>query len=218
MEQIKIIIVDDHDTYRSGIRLTIKYDCPDMVVVGEAKSGADFFLLLDSDIEADIVLLDIGLADMSGIDIARRLKKERPSMKILTISAENTAETIEIMLDAGVEGFISKVETNPEKTVEVIRAIMQGQEYYGKDISEIISRIYVAKKKTKKITPEFTEQERLILECCHQRLPGKLIADRLCISLRTVDWHKSNIFAKLGINNTYEMVQYALKNGIIKAD
>ena len=216
MDQIKIIIVDDHETYRSGIRLTVKYEHPDMLVVGEAKSGAEFYSLLDNGVEADIVLLDVSLTDMSGIDIARRLKTERPALKILTISADNTAETIDKMLEAGVDGFISKVETNPEKTVEVIRTVMQGQEYFGQDISEIISRIYVAKKKTKKITPEFTEQERRILECCHERLPGKLIADRLCISLRTVDWHKSNIFTKLGINNTYEMVDFAVKNGIIK--
>jgi DNA-binding NarL/FixJ family response regulator len=93
---------------------------------------------------------------------------------------------------------------------------MQGLEYFGKDISEIIYRIYVAKKKTNEITSEFSEKERSIIKLCHEGLPAKLIADRLKISTRTVDWHKSNIFRKLEINSTLEMLQYALKNGILK--
>lgn len=218
MEKIKIIIVDDHDTYRCGIRLTIKYEHPDIVIAGEAKSGADFFNLLKRGVEADIVLLDIMLTDMSGIDIVRRLKAERPDLKILIISAENTDKTIEEMLSIGVEGFISKVETNPEKTVEVVRLVMQGHKYFGRDISEIISRIYVVKKKQSQATSEFTEQEKRVIECCHEGLPAKRIADRLGISTNTVQWHKSNIFRKLGINSTLELVNFAVKKGIIKRE
>ena len=96
--------------------------------------------------------------------------------------------------------------------------IMQGCEYFGKDISEIIYRIYVSKKGTTQVSQEFTEQEKRIIELCHEGLPGKLIADRLCISLRTVDNHKNHIFRKLGISNTMEMVRYALKNGIIRME
>jgi len=93
---------------------------------------------------------------------------------------------------------------------------MQGFDYFGTDISAIICRIYVAKKKTTKITSEFTEQEKRIIELCHEGLSAKLIADRLGITTRTADWHKSNIFSKLGINSTLEMVQFAVKNGIIE--
>jgi DNA-binding NarL/FixJ family response regulator len=101
---------------------------------------------------------------------------------------------------------------------EAIRSIMQGAEYYGKDISEIMYNIYVSKKKTTEVSAEFTPQEKRIIELCREGLPGKLIADRLEISLRTVDNHKQNIFRKLGINNTMEMVQYALKKGIIRIE
>jgi DNA-binding NarL/FixJ family response regulator len=153
---------------------------------------------------------------MSGIEIARRLKNERPEIKILVISAENTTATIEEMVNIGVEGFISKFNSNPDILVHAIRSIMQGVDYFGRDISEIIHRIYIAKKKTTQITSEFSEQEKHIIECCHEGLPAKLIANRLGISVRTVDWHKSNIFRKLGINNSLEMVRYAVKSGIIK--
>jgi len=99
---------------------------------------------------------------------------------------------------------------------EAIRSIMQGVNYFGKDISEIIYSMYVSIKKTTEVTTEFTEQEKRIIELCREGLPGKIVADQLNISLRTVNNHKNNIFRKLGINSTAEMVNYALKMGIIR--
>jgi len=164
------------------------------------------------------VLLDIILPDMSGIEIARRLKTERPKLKILAVSAENSTPVVQEMLDIGIDGFISKRHGGIDTFAEAVRSIMQGVDYFGKDISEIIYRIYVAKKKTVEVSGEFTPQEKRIIELCREGLPGKLIADRLEISLRTVNNHKNHIFRKLGITNTMEMVQYALKNGIIQLE
>ena len=215
MKKINVIIVDDHELFRLGVRMAIESYHPDIVIVGEAKSGADFYRLLETTV-ADIVLLDIMLPDTSGIEIARRLKTERPDMKILAISAENSTSVVEEMLQIGIEGFISKLNSHPDILAEAIRSIMQGFEYFGKDISDVISRIYVAKKRTTEVSGEFSEQERRIIEYCHEGLPAKLIADRLGITTRTVDWHKSNIFRKLNINSTLEMVRFGLKNGIIR--
>jgi DNA-binding NarL/FixJ family response regulator len=213
---INVLIVDDHELFRLGIASAIANRHPDIRVVGEAESGRELFVLLAT-ITPDIVLLDIALPDMSGIEIARKLKMERPDIKILAISAENNAAAVQEMLDIGIEGFISKRQGGVDIFAEAVRAIMQGLEYFGKDISEIIYRIYVSKKRTTKISNEFTEQEKRIIELCREGLPGKLIADRLNISLRTVDNHKNHIFRKLGISNSMEMVQYAMKNGIISA-
>jgi len=218
MQKIKLIIVDDDDTYRRGMNLTVKIGQPDFIIAGDVKYGDDLFDMLDSGVEADIVLLDITMPGISGIDVARRLKTERPAMKILVVSSNNSAQAIEQMLDIEVDGFISKVETDPEKTLDVARMVVQGLTYFGRDISEIISRIYMSKKKQMEVTSEFSEQEKRVIEYSHEGLPAKLIADRMKISTSAVNWHKSNIFRKLGINNTQEMVRYALKNGIIKAD
>jgi len=214
---IKVIIVDDHELFRLGVRTAIELRHPDIVITGEAGSGVEFFNLLET-AEADIALLDIMLPDMSGIDIARRLKTEYPEMKILAVSAENSSATVQEMLNTGIEGFVSKVNTSPDILADAIRSVAQGLEYFGRDISEIINRIYIAKKKTTQISEEFSDTEKRIIECCFEGLSGKLIADRLFISLRTVDWHKSNIFSKLGINSTLEMVQFAIKNGIIRME
>ena len=212
---ITAIHVDDHELFRLGVKTTIVNRFPDIQIVGEAGTGAELFRLLKIT-TADIVLLDVNLPDMSGLEIAHRLKKEKPEMKILVISSENTYVVTKEMLEIGVDGFISKNMGGVEVLIEAIRSIISGLEYFGRDISDIIYRIYVAKKKTTAITSEFTEQERKIIEFCRDGLPSKLIADKLHISPRTVECHKNNIFKKLGINTTIEMVQYALKNGIIK--
>ena len=214
---INVIIVDDHELFRLGVKTAIENRHSDLRIAGEAESGAELFTLLTK-VAADIVLLDIALPDMSGIDVARRLKTEYPQIKILAISAENATPVVQAMLDSGIEGFISKRHGGVDAFAEAIRSIVQGMEYYGKDISEIIYRIYVSKKRTAEVTSEFTQQEKRIIELCREGLPGKLIADRLGISLRTVNNHKSNIFCKLGINSTLEMVQYAVKNGIVQME
>jgi len=214
MEKIRVIIVDDHELFRLSLRTAIECSHPDIIIAGEAGSGVAFFDLLQT-VAADIVLLDIAMPGMNGIEVARRLKTERPNLKILAVSSENSASTVEEMLQIGIEGFVSKSNCNPGILVEAIRSVVQGLEYYGKDISEIISRIYLAKKKTTRVGEEFSEQEKHIIELCLEGLPAKLIADRLGISARTVDWHKSNMFSKLGINSTLELVQFVIKNKII---
>ena len=214
---IQVIIVDDHPLFRNGLKASLKDSYSDICVTGEADSGAALFRLPALS-TADLVLLDINLPDISGVEIARRLRRDYPAIKILAISAENTAETVKSMLEAGIEGFISKRQGDVDELVEAIRTVMSGLEYFGRDISAIIYEVFVAKKKTTTVTPEFTEREKEIILACRDGLLSKEIADRLGISTHTVKAHKNNIFAKLGINNTMEMVQYALKKGIIRVE
>jgi len=211
---IKTIIVEDHSLIRFTLKTALTNAHTDIQVVGEAESGAELFRLLETT-TPDIILLDIALPDISGIVIARRLKKERPKIKILAISAEKEIEVVQSLLDIGIEGFISKQSGNIEEIINAIHSIMNGVEYFGKDIAALIYAIYVSRKKTTEITPEFTAREREIILLCRDGLVAKEIADRLCISLNTVHNHKKNIFQKLGINSTLEMVQYALRHRII---
>jgi len=214
---INAILVDDHELFRLGVKTVMKSYHPDICIAGEAETGADFFALLEKT-TADIVLLDINLPDMSGIEIARYLKKNKPEMKILVISSENTSAAIQAMLSIGIDGFISKRMGSVNALADAIRSVMDGLEYYGKDISEVIYQIFVAKKKTIGVVPEFTKSELTIIDFCRKGLQSKEIANQLNISPRTVESHKNNIFHKLGINNTVEMLQYAMNNGIIKFD
>ena len=217
MNIISVILVDDHELFRSTVRCMIESRYPDIRIAGEAETGEELFGLLSS-VDADMVLLDIVMPGMSGVEIARRLRNDYPALKILAISAENTAETVRALLDIGIDGFISKSAGKASELPEAIRTVAGGLEYFGRDISAIISDIYVAKKNTAEPTSEFTPREREILLLCRDGLLSKQIADQLNISPRTVDTHKRNIFLKLGINNTVEMVQYAMKKGIIRIE
>jgi DNA-binding NarL/FixJ family response regulator len=187
----------------------------DICVSGEADCGEELFAVLAAT-PADVVLLDINLPDIYGTEVARRLRRDYPSVKILAVSAENTTETICAMLQAGIDGFISKQKGNDDELAEAIRSVASGVEYYGRDIAPIIFSVYVSKKNTTAVTDEFTEREREIILLCRDGLMCKEIAARLGIGIRTVNTHKEKIFQKLGINNTMEMVQYALKRGIIR--
>ena len=214
---IKIIVVDDHSLFRMMLKSTFQTDYPDICVTGEVETGEELFRILPRT-PADLVLLDINLPDIWGVEVARRLHKGYPDLKILAVSAENTSETVQAMIEVGISGFISKQRSSSDELAEAIRSVMSGVEYFGRDISAIMFDVYVAKKKTSVVTAEFTPREREIILLSRDGLMCKEIADRLNISINTVNNHKKNIFQKLGINNTMEMVQYALKTGIIKIE
>ena len=207
----KIIMVEDHQLFRLGISTALKSQPEKYNVVGEASNAAEFFQIIETT-DADIVLLDIHLPDQSGIEIASKLIQLRPAMKILVLSAENDAETISKLIETGINGFISKNATMKDLFI-AINYIEEGAEYFGKDISKIIRDIKVAKKDGKE---QFTERENEIIALCSEGLTAKEIAERMYINVATVNTHKNNIFKKLGINNSVELVIYAMKNGIIK--
>lgn len=208
---IRIILVDDHLLFRIGLRTTLIDSNPPIKIVGEAESAKDFFKLLEN-VDADLVLLDIVLPDLSGIEIAQRLKNEYPKLKILVISAESNTETICNLMKIGIEGFISK-SVSLEELCRAIDYVSSGAEYFGRDIARIIHDIKVAKGRFNII---FTERENEIICLCTKGMTGKEIAQTLNISLKTVEAHKNNIFKKLGISNSVELVRYAIENNIIR--
>jgi len=213
----KIIIVDDHNLFRMMLKTTIVSSRPDICVAGEAASGKELFLLLPHT-QADLVLLDVNLPDIWGVEAAQRIKREYPALKIIAVSGENTAETISDMIEAGINGFISKQHSGIDEIGAAIDSAINGVEYFGRDIAAILFDLYVAKKKTAVVSAEFTDREREIILLCRDGLLCKEIANRLNISINTVHNHKQNIFHKLGISNTVELVKYALKNGIIRIE
>ena len=212
---MNVIIVDDLRLFRLSLRMAFT-DNPEISVTGEAETGEAFLSML-STTPCDLVLLDIGLPDIDGVEIARRLRRNYPAVKILAISSENTRERVHDMLEIGIEGFISKQNGAYDEIAFAIRSIMDGEQYFGKDISTIMYQIYTNKKNADaQPSPDFTPREKEIIELCREGLIAKEIAARLNISAYTVQNHKNNIFQKLGINTTMEMVQYALKHKIIR--
>ena len=211
MEKIKTIIVDDHPLVRMGIKMELT-STDNICVVGEASSGLELLKLLEST-TPDIVLLDILMPEMSGIEAAKILKEKHSDIKILIISAESTEETITALIGLGVEGFISK-NAKPNEIAKAITSIINGDNYYGDGFSNLLYKINNAK--LDENTIELTSRENEIVQLLCDGLSAKEIAARLFITHRTVELHKENIFKKLGFRNSIELVKYAIKNKIVE--
>jgi two-component system response regulator NreC len=194
---------------------SILSDCEGVTVEAEAASGEQTLAILES-VKADIVLLDIIMPGIGGVETARRIRRDYPDVKILVISSENSEDALRQLVEIGINGFISKQQSGDTELVEAIRNISCGLEYFGHDLSVLFYRIYVSIRKTADTKQEFTTRECEIIDLCAKGLRSKEIADRLFISPRTVHTHKDHIFQKLGINSMKEVVRYALEHGIIR--
>ena len=214
---IRLVIVEDHKLIRMMLSHIFQSGDTDIIVAGEAESGEALFALLDTT-PADLVLLDINLPDMGGVEITQRLRKEYPNLKILAISAVNTTETIKAMLDAGIHGFISKQNGEANELIHAVHSVMSGLDYFGRDIAAVMLGVYMAKDKTSKLMPKFSKRERELIALCREGLTAKKIAERMNIKPTTVNTYKERVFYKLGISTTMEMVQYAMKHGIIRIE
>ncbi|MDO4461291.1 MAG: response regulator transcription factor [Bacteroidia bacterium] len=208
---IDLVIVDDHDLFRMGTTMVLG-NSHNYRVVAQAASGEEFFVKLE-ELEAmpQLAILDIMLPDMSGIDIARRLRAEHPEVLILMLSAETSESTILSLTDIGVEGFVSKNAPTDELLV-AISTIIEGGRYFAKDIARLIRDVC----NSTELHVELSEREEDIIRLCCEGLRAKDISEQLNISIRTVETHKTNIFTKLGINNNVALVRYAIRRGILQ--
>ena len=210
-----IIIVDDHKIVRDGIRAMLMCQ-KSFSVVADVASGQELFEIIDSQ-NPDIIVLDIAMPEMNGVEITEKLSQEYPTVKVLILSANATEEWIVSAVKAGAIGFLPK-ECSRDEFIKALNYISKGENYYGESIAAIIYRSYVSilqKKDTSKEPEQLTERESEVLKAFSEGLSFKEIADKLCISVRTVETHKNNILAKLELRNTIDMVKYAIKNGII---
>lgn len=208
----RLILVDDHQLIRMGVRMTLMAEPDKYEIVGEAASVPGLMDILDAGTEVDIILMDIIMPGQSGIDATRLVRGKYPDICILVMSSDASVHTIKELTKMNIEGFISKNYTAEELTL-AIDSVMSGLTYFGRDISQIISDI---RRSNKEVSDDvFSERELEIIELCRLGMTAKAIADRLCISPRTVSNHKANIFSKMGINSNYDKIEYAVAHGII---
>lgn len=218
MEKIKIILVDDHQIVRDGIKALIVDDSY-IEIIGEAKDSEEFFNILKSQ-TPDIVLLDISLPKVSGIEISKILKADHPNIKILMLSMYTSEDFIFNALKAGIDGYLPKNTTRDELLL-AINEINNGKEYFSKSISDTILKSYVnSAKQGSKVSDdklgELTKREHEILRYVVEGMNNPSIAEKLFISIRTVETHKASIMRKLNLNSTVDLVKFAIKNKIIE--
>ena len=208
---MNIAILDDHDLIRLGLR-SILADTPHQISIDVASADA-LFEQLQNGTPCDLILLDILLPGTNGIEVAQRLRAEYPEIRIIVVSMETKEYTIIQLMQIGIDGFISK--NGPmEEVCSAINSVEEGVPYYGCDLALLVRDIVDARL-DKKSSALLTKRELEIIEACCSGLLGKEIADKFNISLRAVNSHKTNIFNKLGLSSSVEMVRFAIEHGII---
>jgi len=218
MKQISIFLVDDHQLVRDGIKALLT-GLTDIVIIGEANSGHE---LMDEIGHAtpDIILMDISLPDISGIDLTRQLSREHPGVKILILSMYTNEDFIFNALKAGAMGYLPK-NTSRQELLDAIYALNNGQEFLGSSISKVILKSYIRHATEEDKSPESIQtplsgREIEILRLYAEGLNNKEISEKLSISIRTVESHKNHIVRKLGLKSTVDMVKFAIRNKIIE--
>ena len=208
---MNIALLDDHQLVRIGVATTLR-NTKHTITISVA-TAAELFDALHQGTPCDILLLDILLPGMNGIEVAKRMRNEYPKIKIIVLSVDSREYTLIQLLQIGIDGFVSKRGTQDE-VVRAIDSVENGVPFYGRDIAILIRDISDAKL-NKQNTAALTKRELEIIQACCDGLLGKEIAEKLNISLRAVNSHKTNIFNKLGISSSVELVRFAIEHGII---
>jgi len=214
MEKIKIILVDDHALFRDGIKSILDEE-EDILVIDEAPDAKTLFekLLFH---QPDMVITDISLPDMSGIEITKKIVQLYPDIKVLMLSMHNNEEFITSSLKAGANGYLSK-DIQSAELMEAIHSVMNGKIYFNKEISQTILNNYrVGDATTTNSINNLTERELEVIKLVGEGFINKEIADKLNISIRTVDAHKNHMMQKLEIKSTVDLVKFAIKNKLIE--
>ena len=211
--KIKLIIVDDHEIFRNGLKMVLgrlKY----IDISGEAENGSEFLQMLKPGDLPDIVLMDIEMPQMNGIDATRMALEQYPDLRIIALTMFNEDEYIQNMIDLGVKGFLIK-NINKETLDRAIQTVNNGGSFYSEELFSFFTRQLSKDTQKKSDVPELTRREKEILQLICEGLSNIEIAEALYISERTVIGHKSNLLAKTGCKNTLSLVSYAIKNRMV---
>jgi DNA-binding NarL/FixJ family response regulator len=209
MGKIKAILVDDHQLFRSGLKFILQ-DVEGIDVIAEASNGKEFLELL-SHAKPDIVLMDINMPEMNGIEATEKALAIYPDLKILILSMFGDDDYYNTMIDLGVKGFILKDADNEELKTAINR-IIDGNSYFSQ---ELLIKL-IKNKTTVDHNIQLTKRELEILELICKGLSTNEIADQLNISIRTVERHRSSLLLKTNSNNSIKLVIYAIKNNLVK--
>ncbi len=215
MSKIKVLVVDDHTIVRDGICALLAL-AADIEVVGIAANGIEALQIVRAQ-QPDVVLMDIAMPIMGGLEATRRLSKEFPKSRVLILTQYDDKEYVFPVIDAGACGFISKVAASAE-LAEGIRSVCHGDSYLSPSIAKLLVEDFRLRVRASSADPyeQLTDRERDVLKLVAEGYSTQKIADLLVISPKTVEGHKTKLMAKLGLCNRIELVKYAARKGIIR--
>lgn len=213
---IRLLIVDDHAVVRSGLKMLLENE-RDVEIVGEASSASEA-MEAATRLKPNVILMDIGLPDLSGIDATREIKKRTADVSIVALTIHEDEEYFFKMLEAGASGYVPK-RAAPEELITAIRAAATGQVYLYPSLAKLLVRDFLdgGRAPDEQPSSDLTDREQEVLTYLAEGASNEEIAASLVISPKTVARHRENIMRKLNLHSRSELVRYAIRKGIIKA-
>lgn len=210
----KILLADDHKIVRDGLRMLFENETG-LEVVGEAGTGWET-LKLAHKLSPDVVIMDITMPGLNGIDTTQRITNELPNVKVIALSMHSDRRFVSGMLEAGASGYLLK-DCAIDELASAVRAVSLNQTYLSPRIADIVVKNYINKagRNKSELFPSLTNREREILQLLAEGRSARQIAGFLHVSIKTVETHRRNIMFKLDLGSTAELIKYAINEGLI---
>ena len=215
MKKIKVLIVDDHTLVRAGIRSLLAL-VEDIEVVGEASDGKEAMTKVKN-LMPDVVLMDLAMPVMGGLEATRRLRKEYPTLKVLALTQYDDSEYVIPIIEAGASGFVTKMSAFSELAA-AIEAAYKGESYLSSTAATALVEEYQQKipsEGEQDPYQQLTDREREVLKLVAEGHTSREIADMLIVSPKTVEWYKSSLMKKLNLHSRTDLIKYAIRKRII---
>jgi len=214
-EKHRIVIAEDHTILREGLRALLS-SSPDLEIVGEAEDGRDAIQCAEK-VKPNLVLMDLSMPRMNGMDAIREIKRLCPETKILALTVHKAEEYVLASLQAGADAYVLKDATHAELMVAV-KSVLAGKRYLSPGISEKVIEGYLSGRKGSKLRSPWdilTQREREVLKLIAEGYKNKEIADYLCLSVKTVETHRANLMRKLDLHDVSALTTFAIEKGLI---
>lgn len=211
---IKIILADDHQVVRKGLKALLASE-PELSVIGEANDGLEALQLAER-LQPDVLVLDLMMAGINGLEVTRQLNKKFPKIAIVILSMHSNEAYVLESLRSGARAYILK-ESPPEELIHAVKEVFAGRRYLSNPLTERAINAYTNTIEAKTVDPyeQLTTREREILQLTAQGQTNVEIAERLFISPRTVETHRTNLMRKLELHNHAQLIQFAIQHEII---
>jgi DNA-binding NarL/FixJ family response regulator len=217
-EKHRILIAEDHTLLRVGLRALLEQE-PDVEVVGEAGNGRDAIRLIPT-LSPHLVLMDLTMPGTNGVEAIAEIKRRYPEVRILVLTLHRADEYVHQSLKAGADGYILKDATHDELRVAV-RSVLNGKTYLSPDISNKVVSGYLGGNGNSGFSSTWetvTHREREVLKLVAEGRSNKIIAQYLCLSVKTVEKHRSNLMRKLDLHNASMLTAFAIEKGLVASD
>ena len=211
---VKIAVVDDHQLFRKGLRNLVESVDASFKVVSEAGNGKEFLASLSKEDLPDIVILDVDMPVMDGVKTTIKIREIGFDLKILALTMKNDESTIIRMLKSGANGYLNK-DVEPAELRKAINSLITDGNYFNNELAGKLVDILKSPEKAQKPQHDLSEQELLFIDLACSEDTYQQIADKMCLSVKTIDGYRARVFEKLSVKSRVGLAMYALKNNLV---